>query len=120
MRPRFLLRLGLALALAFPGAARVPDPPAVPRGAPCAWGCYRDCLAEVRQRADDLPGWIVRSAPLSYPGRRPAYDASGHPVRDPQGQPASLPVTLSGCSSRRPGGCPPPPCRWWSTPTPPS
>jgi hypothetical protein len=96
MRPRLLLRLGLALALTFPGAARVPDPPAVPQDAPCAWGSYQDCLAEIQKYGSDLPAWIVRSAPLSYLGRRPAYDPSGHPVLDPQGQPASLPVTLSG------------------------
>ena len=91
MSPRLLLRLGFALALAFPGTARVPDPPAIPHDAPCAWGSYQDCLAEIRKRGNDLPDWIVRSAPLRYPGRRQAYDASGQPVLDPQGQPASLP-----------------------------
>lgn len=61
-----------------------------------AWTSYQDCLDDIRQRGVMPPDWVVRSSQLSYPARKPAYDAAGYPVLDAQGQQVSTQVTLSG------------------------
>jgi hypothetical protein len=108
---RALCGLGLALVLAWaPGAAApgrggqggpappllCPGPPGPEAGGPAGWTSYQDCLATIQAWGAALPDWIVHSWPLSYPARKPVYDAAGHPVLDPQGGQATVPVTLTG------------------------
>jgi len=81
-------RVLLCLALAFGPAVRAAEPPAL--------GSFQDSLQAVRRCGKDLPEWIGHSVALSYPARKPAYDAAGYPVRDAQGRQVHRTITLSG------------------------
>ena len=97
----------LALVLALGGAAAAAPPPPPPAlrpallptrlGDPAAWSTFDQCLEFLERWAGRrMPDWVVHSAIFSYPSRRPLYDPSGDPVRNPDGSQATVPVVQSG------------------------
>ena len=86
-----------------PPLARV-HPPTLPmtllptrQGDPAFWSDFQACVAYLEGWVGrDLPDWVVHSAILSYPARRPLYDASGAPLRDATGQQRCVLVPQSG------------------------
>jgi len=99
--------LGLVLALAGPAPALPtswPKPPdlaepalATRFGDPATWATFAECLAYLERWAGrDLPDWLVHSALISYPSRRPLYDAAGDPLLDDSGRQRSVPMEQTG------------------------
>jgi hypothetical protein len=77
----------LCLALTLAGSAPAARP---------SWNSYQDCLREIRRQGLAPAEWIGHSCVFTYSARKPVYDAAGCPVPDPQGRPATTPVSLSG------------------------
>jgi len=102
-----LRAFGLTLAcagLARAAAPRFPDPPHIPQamlatrlGDPAAWSTFGQCLDYLERWAGrELPDWLVHSAIITYPSRRPLYDRSGDPLLDAAGQQLCATTVQSG------------------------
>ena len=107
--------LGLTLALAglAPAVraqqAQPPDralaqPPALVQavlptrlGDPATWSTFGQCLDYVeRWVGRGLPDWVLHSAIINYPTRKPLYDRSGSPLLDGAGRQRCEAVQVSG------------------------
>jgi len=99
-----LRALALILALAGPAPALAPAGPAPARaelatrpGDPAFWSTFAQCLEYLERWAGrEVPDWVVHSAAISYPARKPLYDRSGNPLLDAGGQQLCAVVPESG------------------------
>ena len=104
---RALRAVGLTLALAgtaLPAPAARPGPPRLPQatlatrlGDPACWSSFAQCLEYLERWAGrEIPDWVVHSAMITYPARRPLYDGAGNPRLDPSGNQLCATVPASG------------------------
>jgi pimeloyl-ACP methyl ester carboxylesterase len=98
---RMLRALGLTLALGGAAAAAAAPPPqaalATRLGDPAQWSTFGECLDYLERWAGrELPDWLVHSAVISYPSRKPLYDRSGDPLLDAAGKQSCATVNESG------------------------
>lgn len=102
---RTLRTIALTLALTGPAPAQAqaqaPAPPrpalATRAGDPAFWSNFGQCLEYMeRWIGRDLPDWVVHTALISYPARKPLYDRAGEPLLDAGGRQRCVRVEETG------------------------
>jgi hypothetical protein len=97
---RFAGKLGLCLGLAWIAQGVPlglwPLHDGLP-GSPWFWGSFLTCMNSMEDWAGrEIPDWVVHSQVLDYTARMPRYDALGHLLTGPDGEPLNDQVRLSG------------------------